>query len=82
LSYAFFKKIKHNSRINISGNPKIVIHSPEVCFGIKRQYTKVGCKNLFIFFARKIIYADSAEMEKHFYKTMYNISLCNFWHRS
>jgi hypothetical protein len=35
LTYAFTKKNKHNSRINIYGN-KIVINSPEVCFGIKR----------------------------------------------
>jgi hypothetical protein len=31
------------------GSYKIVINSPEVCFGIKRQYAKVGCKNLNIF---------------------------------
>jgi hypothetical protein len=49
LSYAFSKKNKHNSRINISSNYKIVTNSPEVCFGIKRQYAKVGCKNLVIF---------------------------------
>jgi hypothetical protein len=49
LSYAFSKKIKHNSRIIIFGIYKIVINSPEVFFGIKRQYTKVGCKNLLIF---------------------------------
>jgi hypothetical protein len=30
LSYVFSKKIKHNSRINISGNYKIVINSLEV----------------------------------------------------
>jgi hypothetical protein len=30
LSYEFLKKIKHNSRINISGIYKIVINSPEV----------------------------------------------------
>jgi hypothetical protein len=36
LSYEFLKKIKHNSRINISGNYKIVINSPEVCFDITR----------------------------------------------
>jgi hypothetical protein len=36
LGYAFSKKNKHNSRIIISGNYKIVINSPEVCFGIKR----------------------------------------------
>jgi hypothetical protein len=57
LSYEILKKNKHNSRINISVNYKIVINSPEVCFGIKRQCAKVGCKNLLIL-ARKIIYAD------------------------
>jgi hypothetical protein len=36
LSCAFLKKNKHNSRVNISGNYKIMINSPEVCFGIKR----------------------------------------------
>jgi hypothetical protein len=54
-----------------------VINSPEVHFGIKRQYARVGCKNL-IFVATKIIYADSAEMENNFYKNLYNITLCNF----
>jgi hypothetical protein len=49
LIYAFLKKNKHNSRINISGNYKIVVNSLEVCFGITRQYAKVGCKNLIIF---------------------------------
>jgi hypothetical protein len=54
----------------------MVINSPEVCFGITRQCAKVGCKNL-IFLAKKIIYADLAEMETHFYKKIYNINLCN-----
>jgi hypothetical protein len=49
LSYAFSKKIKHNSRITISGNYKIVVNSPEVCFGTERQCAKVGCKTLIIF---------------------------------
>jgi hypothetical protein len=49
LSYVFSKKNKHNSRINISGNYKIVINSPDVCLGIKRQCAQVGCKNLIIF---------------------------------
>jgi hypothetical protein len=49
LSYAFSKKIKHNSRIINSGDYKIVVTSPEVCFVIKRQYTKVDCKDLIIF---------------------------------
>jgi hypothetical protein len=49
LSYVFAKKNKHNSRINISANYKIVLNSPEVCFGIRRQCAQVGCKNLIIF---------------------------------
>jgi hypothetical protein len=34
------------------------------------------------FLATKIIYADSAEMENNFYKNIYIITLCNFWHKS
>jgi hypothetical protein len=49
LSYVFSKKNKHNSRINISGNYTIVVNSPKVFFGIKRQCAQVGCKNLIIF---------------------------------
>jgi hypothetical protein len=35
-----------------------------------------------LFLAIKIIYADSAEKENNFSKTIYIIPLCNFWHRS
>jgi hypothetical protein len=49
LSYAFSKKNKHNSRINIFVIYKIVINSPEVCFHNTRQYAKVVCKNLINF---------------------------------
>jgi hypothetical protein len=49
LSCAILNKNEHNSRINVSGIYKIVINSPQVCFGIKRQCAKVGCKNLIIF---------------------------------
>jgi hypothetical protein len=49
LSYKFSKKIKHNPRINIYSNYKIVINSPEVCFGTKRQCAKVGWKKLIRF---------------------------------
>jgi hypothetical protein len=48
LTYEITKKNKNNSRIIISGNYKIFINSPDVCFRIKRQYAKVGCKNLII----------------------------------
>jgi hypothetical protein len=46
LSYAISKKNKQNSRINASGNNKIVINSPEVCFGITRQCAQVELKNI------------------------------------
>jgi hypothetical protein len=39
----------HNLRINISDHPKIMINSPEVCFGITRQHAQVGHKNINIF---------------------------------
>jgi hypothetical protein len=42
-------KNKHISRINTSGNYKIVINSPEVHFGITRQHAQVGHKNINIF---------------------------------
>jgi hypothetical protein len=37
------------SRINTSGNYKIVINSPEVYFGIKRPHEGVRHKNIIIF---------------------------------
>jgi hypothetical protein len=46
LASQIYKENMHKLRIDIYGNYKIVINSPEVDFGIKRQYTKVGCKNL------------------------------------
>jgi hypothetical protein len=49
LSYAITKKIRHNTRLNISGRYKIVINSPDEHLGIKRLHTKVEHKNLFIF---------------------------------
>jgi hypothetical protein len=49
LSYVFSKKTMHNSRKIIYRIYKIVINSPEVCFGIKRQCANVGCKNLINF---------------------------------
>jgi hypothetical protein len=49
LSYEILKKIKHNSRIIISVIYKIVINSPEVCFGMTRQCAQVELKNISIF---------------------------------
>jgi hypothetical protein len=36
-------------RINTYVHSKIVISSPEVCLGIKRQHAEVGHKNIIIF---------------------------------
>jgi hypothetical protein len=44
-----YQENKHISRIYIFGNYKIVINSPEVHFGMKRQHAEVGSKNLIIF---------------------------------
>jgi hypothetical protein len=52
LGYAFTKKIKPISRINISDKYKIVINSPEVHYGIKRSHAEVEHKNL-IFLLQK-----------------------------
>jgi hypothetical protein len=49
LSYAFSKKIKHISRINIFDKQKTVFNSPEVYFGITRQHAEVGHKNIISF---------------------------------
>jgi hypothetical protein len=39
----------HILRINTSDHAKIVINSPEVSLGIKRQHAEVGHKNINIF---------------------------------
>jgi hypothetical protein len=49
LSYAFTKKIRHISRINISVEHKIMVNSPEVGLCITRLYPKVEHKKIFSF---------------------------------
>jgi hypothetical protein len=39
----------HKLRIIISGKPKIMINSPEVCFEIAKQHAQVGNKNINVF---------------------------------
>jgi hypothetical protein len=77
LSYVYSNKIKHNSRINISSDYKIVINSPEVCLWITRQYENVGCKNLNMF-SYKNHFWRICKMENNFYKKIYIITFCNF----
>jgi hypothetical protein len=45
----------HLLRINTYDHPKIVINSPMVHCGIKRQYAKVGHKNIIICVYKNII---------------------------
>jgi hypothetical protein len=71
----------HKLRIIISVNPKFMINSQDVHFGITRQCAQVGVKNINIF-NMKILYSILPEIEKYFYKKIYMITLCNFWHRS
>jgi hypothetical protein len=56
LSYAITKRNKHISRINMSGNYKILNNSPGVYFGIKRQHAEVGHKNIIIYSYKNHLY--------------------------
>jgi hypothetical protein len=49
LIYEFTKENMHNSRIIISVNPKIMINSQDVNFGITRQRAQVELKNIILF---------------------------------
>jgi hypothetical protein len=71
----------HKSRIIISVKPQFMINSQDVYFGIIRQCAQVGFKNINIS-NMKNHFAVLPEIEKHFYKNIYMITLCNFWHRS
>jgi hypothetical protein len=55
-----------------------MINSQYVHFGIKRQCAQIGVENINIF-NMKIHYAVLLEIEKHFYKKIYMITLCNFF---
>jgi hypothetical protein len=71
----------HKSRIIISVNPKIMINSQDVYFGITRQCAQVGLKNMYIF-NKKNHLCRSTRNRKTFLEKIYIITLCNFWHRS
>jgi hypothetical protein len=49
LVYEFTKENMHNSRIIISVNPKFMINSQDVYFGITRQCAEAELKNINIF---------------------------------
>jgi hypothetical protein len=71
----------HKSRIIISVNPKIMVNSQDVYFGIKRQCAQFGVKNINIF-NKKNHLCISARNRKTFLENDFIITLCKFWHRS
>jgi hypothetical protein len=51
----------HNSRIIISVNPKFMINSHDVYFGITRQCAQVGVKNINIFNMKNHLYSSARD---------------------
>jgi hypothetical protein len=72
----------HKLRIIIFVNPKILINSQDVHLDITRQCALVELKNINIFNKKNHLCRFCRNGKKHFYKKIYIITLCNFWHRS
>jgi hypothetical protein len=70
----------HKLRIIIYGETKIMINSQEVYFDITRQCAHVELKNINIFSTKNHL-CRFYRNGKYFYKMIYNITLCNCWHR-
>jgi hypothetical protein len=51
----------HKSGIIISVNPKFMINSQDVHFGIKRQCAQVGLKNINIFNMKNPLFSSSRD---------------------
>jgi 16S rRNA U1498 N3-methylase RsmE len=51
----------HNSRIIISVNPKFMINSQDVYFGIIRQCAQVGVKNINIFNMQNSLFSSAGD---------------------
>jgi hypothetical protein len=51
----------HNSRIIISVNPKFMINSQDVHFGIPRQCAQVGVKNINSFNMKNPLFSSSKD---------------------
>jgi hypothetical protein len=71
----------HKSRIIIYVNPKFMIDSQDVHFGITRQCAQVGLKNINIFNTKNHL-SRSDRNGKTFLEKDYIINLCKFWHSS
>jgi hypothetical protein len=61
----------HNSRIIISVNPKFMINSQDVYFGITRQFAQAGLKNINIFSKKNHLFSSGRNgktfLEKDFH---------------
>jgi hypothetical protein len=61
----------HNSRIIIYVNPKIMINSQDVYFGIKRQCAQVGVKNINIFNTKNHLCRSACNRKTFFLKKLH-----------
>jgi hypothetical protein len=61
LFYYFTKENMHKSRIIISVNPKFMINSQDVYFGIIRQCAQVGVKNIKIFNMKNPLFSSARD---------------------
>jgi hypothetical protein len=51
----------HKSRIIISVDPKIMVNSKDVYFGIIRQFAQVGVKNINIFNMKNPLFSSARD---------------------
>jgi hypothetical protein len=61
----------HKSRIIISFNPKFMINSPYVHFGIMRQCAQVGVKNTNIVNMKNHLCSSVRDRKKFLYKDLH-----------
>jgi hypothetical protein len=68
LFYLFTKENMHKSRIIISINPKFMINSQDVHFGIIRQCAQVGVKNINTFNKKNHLFSSARDRKNIFIK--------------
>jgi hypothetical protein len=62
----------HNSRIIISVNPKFMINSHDVPFGITRQCEQVGFKNINIFNMKNHLCSSARDRKTFLWKDLHD----------
>jgi hypothetical protein len=62
----------HKSRIIISVNPKFMINSQDVYFGITRQCAQVGVKNINIFNMKNPLCSSARNRKTFLYKDLHD----------